>query len=76
MIVTRDAAKRMIRSVYGQDYKFRITTTRTVGVWPTFASDLGKRTLSWRSLTTGQDSAVEVIDFSSDTQAALLAVQS
>lgn len=61
MIVTRDAAKRMIQSVYGAGFKFRITTQRTVGVrW----SGDPRRVLSWRSLAKGTDSAVEVIDLS------------
>jgi hypothetical protein len=65
MIVTRKAAKRMIRSVYGQEFRFRITARRTVGVRP--VHDTG-RTLSWRSLAPGIDSAVEVIDLSLEVQ--------
>jgi len=50
MIVTQADARRIIKEAYGKDFKFRLTTSCTIGVRLVWQVNLNMHTLVWRKL--------------------------
>jgi len=50
MLVTQADARRIIKEAYGDNFKFRLTTSCTIGVRPVWQVNLNMHTLAWRKL--------------------------
>lgn len=59
MIVTPANARKIIAKHY-PDMKFRLTTAVTIGLRPTYFTDLGVPTLAWTKVARGKDSIVKI----------------
>lgn len=53
MLTNRAHARNIIKSLYGDTFRFRITTQTTIGVRPVAHERLGLPTLVWRASASG-----------------------
>jgi hypothetical protein len=59
MIATQADARKIITKHY-PDMKFRLTTEVTIGLRPSYFTDLGVPTLVWTKVARGKDSVVKI----------------